>query len=37
MGRGHYPSAEEYLNHAEELDIVVVKFSKRCWLKTRNE
>jgi hypothetical protein len=28
MGRGNYPSAEEYLNHAEKSDIVVVKFSK---------
>jgi coatomer subunit beta' len=29
VGRGHYPSADEYLNHAEKSDITLVEAFKR--------
>jgi coatomer subunit beta' len=29
VGRGHYPSADEYLSHAEKSDITLVEAFKR--------
>lgn len=29
MSRGHYPSADEYLNHAEKSDVTLVEAFKR--------